>query len=237
MPCAPCSAAADMLPLVIVRPEPGASETAGRAAELGLDARTIPLFSAESRAWTAPDPRAFDALLLTSANAARYAGPQLAGLATLPCHVVGPATAAAARAAGLVPVVTGTAGAQPLVDAMVAGGARSILWLAGAERTALTSGAARITPVTVYAMRPIAAGPEWAAATQGPAIMMLHSARAAQHVAALAGAARKHMIVLAISAPVAAAAGDGWRAVHVAAAPGDAAMLALAAKLCQMPGP
>src|SRR3546814_9776925 len=51
----------------------------------------------------------FDALLLTSAFAAREAGPEIARLATLPVYAVGDATARAAEAAGLTVAMTGTA--------------------------------------------------------------------------------------------------------------------------------
>ena len=66
----------------------------------------------------------------------------------------------------------------------------------------------------------------------GEAVVLLHSARAAQRVAALASD-RAGLILAAISAPVAAAAGDGWRHVAIADAPRDEALLELAAKLCQ----
>jgi uroporphyrinogen-III synthase len=51
-------------------------------------------------------------------------------------------------------------------------------------------------------------------------------------VAALASD-RAKLILAAISAPVSAAAGGGWREVAIAAAPRDEALLELAAKLCQ----
>src|SRR3546814_3953395 len=69
------------------------------------------------------------ALLLTSAFAAREAGPEIARLATLPVYAVGDATARAAEAAGLTVAMTGTADAQPLLDAMASQDIRAILWL------------------------------------------------------------------------------------------------------------
>jgi len=45
------------------------------------------------------------------------------------------------------------------------------------------------------------------------------------------------MAVAAISRGAAAAVGDGWRAVEVADAPTDDALLALAARLCNKPPP
>src|SRR5687768_9453521 len=83
--------------LAILRPEPGASATVERARELGLDAFAVPLFAIEPLAWELPDSGAFDALLLTSANTVRQAGPSLERLLQLPAYAVGDATAAAAE--------------------------------------------------------------------------------------------------------------------------------------------
>ena len=93
--------------LVILRPEPGASATAARARAMGLEPVTMPLFKVEAVDWDAPDPGLFDALLLTSANAVRYAGERLRSLRQLPVYAVGEATAAAAREAGFEIASTG----------------------------------------------------------------------------------------------------------------------------------
>lgn len=226
-----------MRPLIIVRPEPGASATARRAEQLGLNALRVPLFAVEPLDWHAPDVRDFDALLVTSANAVRHAGPQLATLASLSCHCVGAVTAAAARAAGLRVADVGTAGAQALVDSMTSRGHRKLLWLTGKDRTALRSDSAQITPLVCYHAAEIADPPGWAKAVVAPAILLLHSARAAQCASALASDARRHLIAIAISDAVAAAAGPDWEQLVVAPAPTDADLLAIAAKLCQTPAP
>ena len=75
---------ARMRRVLVLRPEPGASATVERARERGLEAVAVPLFEIEPIAWEAPDPAAFDGLLLTSANAVRHAGEQLARLRGLP---------------------------------------------------------------------------------------------------------------------------------------------------------
>jgi uroporphyrinogen-III synthase len=225
-----------MLPLIIVRPEPGASATAARAATLGLNPRTIPLFDIVPQAWHLPDPGHFDALLLTSANAVRHAGPALAALAHLPCHSVGPATTAAAQEAGLSRVVTGDSGAQAVVDAMTARGARAILWLSASARTRIVAPPpARITAIATYSAMAIAEPAGWREAIAGPAVIMLHSVRAAQRTAQLVGPMAKHLTLLAISAAVADAAGPGWRLRAIAERPGDTEMLAMARQLCQLP--
>src|SRR3546814_6742447 len=65
------------LPLLILRPEPGASMTAGRATALGLQPVCYPLFQVRPCVWDAPDPAEFDAIMLTSANALLHGGSQL----------------------------------------------------------------------------------------------------------------------------------------------------------------
>lgn len=222
-----------MLPILILRPEPGAGETARRAAGLGLAVVTIPLFRVAPLPWSVPDPAQHDALLLTSANAVRHAGSGLAALAALPAYAVGAATARAAEAAGLPIAGTGQRGAQALVDTMTSCGLRRILWLAGEERSAMNSGAAQITAISCYAADAIADPRGWAKAVAGPAVLLAHSARAAQRAAALAGPARAHLCLAAISPAAAAAGGDGWATVAAAALPTDTDLLALAAKLCQ----
>src|SRR5688572_25017235 len=89
-----------MKPLVVLRAEPAASTTAARASAMGLEVRIVPLFEVAPVEWSAPKASRFDGLVLTSANAVRHGGPQLAALKRLPVHAVGAATAAAAREAG-----------------------------------------------------------------------------------------------------------------------------------------
>ena len=224
-----------MRPVIIVRPEPGASATARRAEQLGLIFHCIPLFTIAPLDWHVPETGDFDALLITSANAIRHAGPQLAQLARLPSYCVGAATAATARAAGLTVAGTGTAGAQALVDSMTSRGHRKLLWLTGKDRTALRSDSAQITPLECYHAAAIADPPGWAEAIAAPAVILLHSARAAQRTSALACDVRQHLIAVAISDAVAAAAGPDWEQLVVASAPTDADLLAITAKLCQTP--
>ena len=84
---------ARMRRLLVLRPEPGASETVRRAHERGLDAVAIPLFEIETARWEVPEAGGFDGLLLTSANAVRHGGEQLQALRGLPVYAVGQATA------------------------------------------------------------------------------------------------------------------------------------------------
>ena len=77
-----------MKPLIILRPEPGASRTAARAQALGVQVIQMPLFAVVPIEWQAPDPKELDGLVLTSANAVRHAGEELQKLKGLPVHAL-----------------------------------------------------------------------------------------------------------------------------------------------------
>ncbi len=220
------------LPLLVTRPEPGNSATIARAAALGLDACAMPLFAARAMPWTVPSVADFDALLLTSAQAVRLAGPQLPRLAALPVYAVGTATADAARAAGLTVAQTGSADAQSLLDAMTSEKIARILWLCGRERSEFDPRGAALEPLACYAVDAVDPPPGWKECVAVPAVLLAHSARAAQRMSDLVGPRRAHLALAAISPAVAAAAGDGWAELAIAAQPDDASMLALAHALC-----
>lgn len=211
---------------VVLRPEPGASETLGRARELGLDAVAIPLFEIEPLEWTPPNAQAFDGLLLTSANAVRHAGEGLRQLRGLSVYAVGQATAAAARDAGFGLAATGDAGVDRLLGSIDPD--LRLLHLCGEDRQTGSSDGPPITAVPVYRAR-IRADADLAAA-QG-AVIMVHSPRAGRRLAELIEQ-RASTAIVAISDSAAAAAGEGWERVDIADQPRDEALLALAARLC-----
>jgi len=212
--------------VLILRPQPGADETAARARAMGLDPIVAPLFTVRSLEWEAPDPRRFDAVLLTSAHAARLGGGGLASFFDLPCFAVGARTAAEAEAAGFADVRAGPSDGRALAALAAAEGMRSALHLCGRDHKALEPPV--ILAVPVYAADPVERLPE----RLDFDLALLHSPRAAASFAALAGE-REAVRIAAISDEAAAAAGQGWRSVAVAAAPSDHALLELAAKLCQ----
>lgn len=214
--------------LIVLRPQPGADATAARARALGLAAVVAPLFDIVARPWS-PPPGRFDAVLLTSANAPRALGQAPEGLARLPAYAVGAATAAAARAAGFATVVAGASDVADLVRDAAGAGVATMLHLAGADRTRFDPGPIAITTRIVYAAEAVDPAPRLPPA---PAVALLHSGRAARRFREVAGPVGGYAIA-AISAKVAAAAGDGWRAVAIAARPDDDALLAAAAGLCQ----
>ena len=220
-----------MRPLVIVRPEPGASASATAARQAGLNALVMPLFSVAPLEWQAPGVRDFDALLLTSANAVRHGGPQIEGLRDLPAHCVGGATAVAARDAGFAIGVVGSSGVDSLLDSLPDG--VRLLHLCGADRRSPNRAEQSITVLPVYAAVELPAPPEFAEISG--AVVAAHSPRAASRLAELveqAGIARETIAIAAISADAAAAAGPGWERIEAAAEPSDTALLALASSLC-----
>jgi uroporphyrinogen-III synthase len=214
------------LPLLILRPEPGATKTLERAQTLGFDAFCHPLFEIQPVLWSAPDPMAFDALLFTSANAVRHGGPALQSVIQLPVIAVGAATGDAARAAGFNVVAQGAHDAKAAIDLVPE--AKRILWLAGRDHSPLLERGRIGPPIIVYAAEPL----ENVSNLNGPFIALIHSARAGMRLAEIAADLKVSIIVVAISAVVAQALGDGWRAVYSADAPHDDAMLALARRLC-----
>jgi uroporphyrinogen-III synthase len=213
-------------PLIVTRPEPGNAATVGRAKALGFDARAIPLFAARPLEWAVPAARDFDALLLTSALAPDMAGPELARIASLPVYAVGAATARAAEAAGLTVAMTGSAGAQQLLDAMTSEKIRNILWLCGRDRSEFDARGAAIEARPCYAVDPVPPPAGWSELIASPAVLLAHSVRAATRISELVGVARGHLALVAISPPVAVAAGGGWARLAVSEQPDDAAMLA-----------
>ena len=220
-----------MTRIVVLRPEPGASETIERAEARGLDAIAIPLFNIEPLAWAAPEPGSFDALLLTSANAVRFGGEQLTELRGLPVHAVGDATADAARGAGFDIASTGDAGVDRLLGSLEPD--LKLLHPCGEERKLPERARQTITPVPVYRSKTVEPAPDLAQARD--AIVLIHSPRAAERFAKLTREQQveQQAVALAvISRPAAEAAGSGWKSVDIADRPSDDALLALAERLC-----
>jgi len=218
-----------MARVLVLRPEPGASTTVERARALQLDAIAHPLFEVSPVAWQAPELSSFDGLLLTSANALRHGGDGLEALRGLKAYAVGEATAGLAREAGFDIAATGEAGVQRLLASIEPD--LRLLHLCGAERQ--DAGEVRQTIVPIVAYRSIAVD---AGKLPKADVVLVHSARAGERLAELAQD-RPGMAVAAISRGAADAVGDGWRAVEVADAPTDDALLALAARLCNKPPP
>lgn len=218
-------------PLLVLRPEPSASRTAAAAAALGLEVRKAPLFNISPLNWSPPDAADFDAVMLTSANAARFGGAALDAYLTLPCYAVGEATAEAAAERGFADVREGSSDAAALMAQLRQDDFRKVLHVCGRDVTPTAFLPSQRVPV--YEAEAVVRLPSAAAdALAEGALVLLHSRRAAQTFAGLSPP-QGGVDLLAISAAVAAAAGDGWRSVFVADRPRDSAMLELATSLCQ----
>lgn len=217
-----------MRPVLILRPEPGASATAARARQLGLEPVLAPLFAVEPVAWKVPEPAGFDALLLTSANAVRHGGRGLAALAGLPVHAVGGATAEAAKGAGFKVASTGSGDVADLLSSLPP--SLNLLHLAGEDRREPEGARQRIVAVTVY--RSALLPPPDALAEVANAVALVHSPRAGRRLAELVDR-RESLSIVAISPAAAEACGAGWRTVAIAEKPSDELLLSLAAQLCK----
>jgi uroporphyrinogen-III synthase len=217
-------------PIAILRPELGGAATAERVRAAGLDPLLLPLFAVVPIDWTPPDPANFDALLLTSANAARHAGPGLAALARLPVLAVGPETARAAEHAGLRVIEHGRYGVETLLARQP--WSQRLLWLAGRDRIAIEHPAIRAA-IPVYASEAVALSGAQAQRLSGT-VALVHSARATRQLAAQLDAhrvPRASLRIAAISARAADADGRGWDRVAIAAQPDDAALIEVAQRL------
>jgi uroporphyrinogen-III synthase len=95
--------------ILITRPEPGASRTAGRLREAGYEPVVLPLTRIERLNFEIPDGP-FDAVVLTSAQA--LDGVHTAPFASLPMIVVGDMTAKAAGEAGFTRIQTASGSAE-----------------------------------------------------------------------------------------------------------------------------
>ncbi len=225
-----------MRPLVILRPEPGASATAEAARNLGLEPLLMPLFRLEPLAWEPPESSRFDAIVFTSANALRQSGAGLQKLRNLPAHCVGEATAAAARESGFEVASAGASGVEDLLASLPA--RVRLLHLCGADRHIPEAAAQSVTSIAVYRAFELPV-PERFGEIEGAAVVV-HSPRAARRLAQLAEEARvrrNSIAIVAISDATAAAAGSGWEQVETAPRPTDAALLAIATRLCNKPRP
>lgn len=217
--------------VLVLRPEPGANTTVKRARERGLDAVSAPLFQIESVAWQAPEVGGFDGLLLTSANAVLSAGGQLENLLSLPVYAVGELTSKAARERGFSIAGIGNRGIDQLIDSIPLN--LRLLHLGGEHRRDPLEKRAGILVIPVYRAREVEQ-PDLRLANG--AVVLIHSPRAGRRFAELVKD-RGDVLLAAISPEAAKAAGTGWGAIEAAGEPNDDALLALAARLCDIPVP
>lgn len=229
------------LHILALRPEPGLAATLEKVRARGLAITGCALSEIRSVGWSCPEPAAYDGLLIGSANAILHGGAQLAQLSDKPVYAVGEATAAAARAAGFTVAMTGSGGLQGVLDAIPSFGPAPchLLRIAGEERVALAPPfGVSFDEVIAYRSCPLPLDPAAPLLASGKALVLLHSAATAAHFAAECdrlGLARAGIALAALGPRIALAAGSGWRAVHTAPRPDEAALLAMACDVCNNP--
>lgn len=214
--------------VLVVRPQPGADQTAFSLEKLGHAALVHPLLETRPVAWNLPGETP-DAVILTSAAAVRHAGWKAEALKWTPTHAVGGQTALMAKMSGWTNVAIGPGTVQALLDNLATGSQRRLLHLAGAEVTAvMVPDTLSLMRVTVYEtpLLPLPTLPQVDA-------VLLHSPRTANHFAAewdRLGGRRDAVAVYAISQATLAAAGTGWASTAVAAKATGNALLAMLPK-------
>jgi uroporphyrinogen-III synthase len=128
--------------ILVTRPRPDDEATAAALRARGYEALTAPMLRFEAVAFNDDADAAYDAVVVTSANALRGIESYLEGsrLLKLPLFAVGEPTASAARRAGFGNVVAADGGAASLRDLVLASvktkrlkKAATLLYLAGAD--------------------------------------------------------------------------------------------------------
>ena len=224
-------------PVIAIRPQPALSETLEQAAALDLPVTGIALSKAKPCEWVAPDPADYDAILAGSANAFRHGGKQLDALKSLPVMAVGEQTAQAARDAGFTVSHVGTGGLQGVIDGLD-DKLRRLLRISGKDHVALTwPDRLTVDARIAYQMDTLPLSYGNAALLSKGAIVLLFSASSAAHFwleCERMKVSFEHISIAALGPRIAAAAGSGWAAVHTAANPKTAELLALAQQLWQL---
>lgn len=220
-----------------LRPEPGLSATLEKARAMGLAITGLALSAIEPVAWDCPEPAGIDGLLIGSANAFLQGGANLDRLKDRPVYAVGATTGDTARSAGFAVAIVGSGGLQGVLDAIPA--PCHLLRIAGEERVDLTPPpGVTFAEVIAYRSVPRPLDPQAALLAEGRVLVLLHSAATVRHFAEECerlGLARSGITLAALGPRIAAAAGEGWAAVHTAARPDEAALLELAFDLCDKP--
>lgn len=212
--------------LLVVRPQPGADATAARIGAAGHEPLLMPLFAVQPVSWDAPSADNYHGLLLTSANAVREAGPQLASFAHLSVYAVGKVTAAAAERAGHHVGHIGNGGADELLRDL-----RNcrLLWLAGEDHRKFgTDASVEIDLRIVYRSAALPVPHDFREMLLQADHVLLHSARAAERFATIVGEQgldRADISIATLSEHIAIAASEGWKSLRIASEPTDAALL------------
>lgn len=229
-----------MARIITIRPQPGANATAKAGRDAGLQIDACPMSAIAPVEWDGPDAGEVDGLLVGSANVFRHGGAQLVQYRAKPVFAVGRTTAAEARKAGFDVAITGEGGLQNVLAAVPQRPMR-LLRLSGARHVpvAVPDGISVETHV-VYEAGNTPMSRDLAAALQGEnaggnALILLHSAGAAEHFAsecARLSLDRARISLAALGPRIAGACGTGWADLRFAPQPAEASLLALAKDMC-----
>ncbi|MFC4293291.1 uroporphyrinogen-III synthase [Sphingorhabdus arenilitoris] len=200
------------------------------AADMDFVPVTLPLFHIEALPWHVPDPAAYDALLITSANAIHLGGDGLAALTSLPVYAVGGKSAQRAAQAGFTIAATGDTDSAQIAAMAAANGAARLLWLCGKNRTVVDPPAGvHLDSRIIYDAARLPPPPDFAQQVQDAGAVMLHSPRAARYFAQICAELaldKSAVTIAALSANIAKNAGSGWAKIIIAARPCDRLLLA-----------
>jgi uroporphyrinogen-III synthase len=224
------------LAVIVTRAQPGADETAAHLAELGYKAILSPMLKIADTGLDRAALESVTELVFTSANGVRAFLTAGAGTEGFTAWCVGPATSAAAREAGFATIVEGDGDADDLARLILtarselAGPLLHIANDAAAGNLVATLKAAGLDARFEAAYRtqaePSFNADALSALAQGPAIVLVHSAKGATALAA-SGAPLERAGIVAISenaaAPLEARANAG---LWIAARPNEAALMA-----------
>lgn len=219
--------------LIVTRPAEEAARTGAAAEAAGFSVLAAPLLLIEPLPWAMPATRP-EALLFTSARSPHIAAKAYPALKRLPAYAVGARTAEVAAAAGFRVAAVGAGDGSAALALAARDGVSSLLHLAGkASAAVVVPEGLQLVRRAVYAARRVKMLPRPAVdalQTSQAVAVLLFSARTARHFADLfdrSGLDRARVRLVAFSPAVAQAAGTGWRAIAVAAAPRlDAALCA-----------
>lgn len=222
--------------LLVTRPEPDAQRTAAALRARGHAVFVAPLLRIEAIAEADPGPGPWDAVLITSANAADVIGRhrRMAELGAVPLFAVGRRSADAARVAGFAQVTSADGDVHALAElirARISRGA-ALLYLAGEDRSGDLAGAlAQFAVRTIAIYRAIPSpSPPW---VDGLDAVLHYSRRTAQaYLDAAAAAARRRealaLVHFCLSAQVAEPlAAAGATDIRIAARPDESVLLEL----------
>ncbi len=234
-------AAVAPLPVLVTRPEPGATATAARLRRMGFGPVVAPLLAVDTLSVTLPSAEGLAAIVVASQHAVP---PLPERLRSLTLFAVGDATAEAARRRGFAEVHSAEGDAAALA-ALVAqsglAGGSSLLLAAGLGQghrlsALLEQAGFAVARREVYAARPAEVVPEAAramiSAHQDGRVLLFSRETALCLCRLVEGtdlvAGFSTLDLAAISHPVAEAAGGlPWRSIRVAMTPMETAVLAL----------